>query len=73
VRLGAWRAYAKALEDDANRARRHDRECIFDLDQTVQALTVDLTEVRAELEDVRDALEQAEADLDHCRQYGADA
>jgi hypothetical protein len=73
VRLNAWRAYARALEDDANRARRHDRECIFDLDQTVQALTVDLTEVRAELKDVRDALEQAEADLDHCRQYGADA
>jgi hypothetical protein len=41
--------------------------------KTVQALTVDLTEVRAELKNVRDALEQAEADLDHCRQYGADA
>jgi hypothetical protein len=72
-RFEAWRTYANALEDDANRARRHDRECIFDLDQNVQTLTVDLTEVRAELKDVRDALEQAEADLDHCRQYGADA
>jgi hypothetical protein len=73
ARLDAAWAYAKALEDDANRARRHDRECIFELDQTVQALTDELAEVRAELKDVRDALEQAEDDLDHERQYGADA
>jgi hypothetical protein len=71
-RDAAW-AYAKALEDDANRARRHDRQCIFDLDQTVQALTDELADVRAELQNVRDALEQAEDDLNHEREYGADS
>jgi hypothetical protein len=56
VRLGAWRAYAKALEDDANRARRHDRECIFERE-------AELAEVRADNLEAHDRIKQLEADL----------
>jgi hypothetical protein len=55
-RLAAAWAYAKALEDDANRARRHDRECIFERE-------AELAEVRADNLEAHDRIKQLEADL----------